>query len=218
MVTSTDTREQRTPSVGKRNIVIGGAVAALLMAMALDTKVVTIGSDEDVRADVFSPEAFGEERFPAIKALVEQRAVDAATLAAAIAEDKAAAGEKYGTAAGIGPVMPVRFTGVAGEAKAGNYDVAIEGVPEEIRVRVQTGPAINGTELRDFPGDIAFGDFTNQIEYQNAGAGINNAMKQAVLAEVDTKELTGKTIKVTGVFKLINPKNWLVTPVELSAE
>lgn len=213
-----DTAQAPAPKGRLWNIAIGCMAAALVAAMALDTKVVKIGSDEDVRAHVFSPEAFGQERFPAIKALVEQRAVDAAVLAAAIAEDKVAAGEKYGTAAGIGPIMPVRLKGVAGEVKAGIYDVAVEGMPEDVRVRVQTGPAINGTELRDFPGNIAFGQFTNQIEYQNAGAGINNAMKADVLAGIDTKNLTGKTISVTGVFKLVNPKNWLVTPVRLVVE
>lgn len=201
-----------------RRIVLAGAVAILAAAMMLDTKVVIIGSDEDVQVDTFSPEAFGAQQFPIIQTIVEERAVDAQTLAAAIAEDKQAAGEKFGTAAGIGPVMPVKFTGVAGEVKSGIYTVAVEGLPEEINVRVQTGPAINGTDLRDFPGTIVFGDFKNQIEYQNAGAGINQEMKKQVLADIDTSDLTGKTITVTGVFKLINPKNWLVTPVRLSVE
>ncbi|MEZ5933070.1 MAG: DUF2291 domain-containing protein [Alphaproteobacteria bacterium] len=197
---------------------LAGAVVVLLAAMALDTKVVVINSEEDVRADVFSPEAFGIDKFPEIQASVEQRAVDAPTLAAAIAEDKKAAGEQYGVAASIGPVIPVKFTGVAGEKKSGIYTVAVEGMPDGVGIRVQTGPAINGTDLRDALGTIQFGDFKNQIEYQNAGSGINNAMKQAVLAEVDTSDLTGKTVTVTGVFKLINEKNWLVTPVRLSVE
>ena len=59
---------------------------------------------------------------------------------------------------------------------------------------------------------------TNQIEYQDAGSGINNEMKRQVLAKIDTKNLTGKTISVVGVFRLINPKNWLVTPVEMSVQ
>ncbi|MDQ2694802.1 MAG: DUF2291 domain-containing protein [Pseudomonadota bacterium] len=211
------TAKRKSPWTVTR-VALAGAAVVLVVAMALDTKVVSIGSEEDVRAKVFSPETFGAEQFPSIQTKVEERAVDAQTLAAAIAEDRKAAAGKYGTPAGAGAVLPVRFTGVAGEAKAGIYTVAVEGVPEEIKVRVQTGPAINGTDLRDFPGTIAFGDFKNQIEYQNAGAGINNAMKKQVLADVDTGNLTGKTITVTGVFKLINPKNWLVTPVRLSVE
>jgi predicted lipoprotein len=30
--------------------------------------------------------------------------------------------------------------------------------------------------------------------------------------------LTGKTISVVGAFKLINPKSWLLTPVELEVQ
>ena len=56
----------------------------------------------------------------------------------------------------------------------------------ETKIRVQTGPAINGTDLRDATGEVKFGDFKNQIEYQNAGSAINNAMKEAVLAGIDT--------------------------------
>jgi len=39
-----------------------------------------------------------------------------------------------------------------------------------------------------------------------------------VLANIDTVNLAGKKITVTGVFKLINPKGWLVTPAKLSVE
>ena len=184
--------------------------------MALDTTVVTIGSDEDTRVAGFSPDAYGAEQFPRIREDITTRAVDAATLAAALAEDKAAAAAQYGTG-GAMPVLPVRLSGTVGEGKAGIYDVAVEGV-EDVRIRVQTGPAINGTDLRDAPGDIAFGEFKNQIEYQDAGAGINRAMKAEVLEGLDTSDLSGRQMTVTGAFKLINPKMWLITPVEVSVQ
>ncbi len=207
------------PRGSKLPMIIGTlAVVVVIAAMALDTKVVRIGTAEHVTEDGFSPEAFGAENFPIVQKSVEDRAVDAATLASDIAADKDAAIEKYGVKAGIGAVMPVSFTGVAGEAKGGIYPVAADGVPEEITIRVQTGPAINGTDLRDATGAIAFGQFKNQIEYQDAGSALNNEMKKAVLADIDTANLSGKTVSVTGVFKLINPKNWLVTPVEMSVK
>ena len=65
---------------------------------------------------------------------------------------------------------------------------------------------------------IEFGAFTNQIEYQNAGAGINNVMKAEVLEGLDRDSLTGKTVEVTGVFKMMSPKMWLVTPVEFTVK
>ena len=40
-------------------------------------------------------------------------------------------------------------------------------------------------------------------------------MKKAVLAGIDTGALPGKTVSVVGAFTLVNPKNWLVTPVEI---
>ncbi len=204
------------PRVGRRGLILGAVALCVVAAMALDTTVVTIGSEQDTRVAGFSPDAYGAEQFPRIREDISARAVDAATLAAALAEDKAAAAAQYGTG-GAMPVLPVRLTGTVGEGKGGIYDVAVEGV-DGVRIRVQTGPAINGTDLRDAPGDIAFGEFKNQIEYQDAGAGINRAMKAAVLEGIDTSALTGKQMTVIGAFKLINPKMWLITPVEVKVQ
>ena len=193
-------------------ILVGVAVLALLGAMALDTAVVQIGSAADTRQQAFSPDAFGTAEFPRIQALIAEKAIDAQVLAPEVLADKAAAGAKYGTASSTGTIMMVKLTATAGTAKAGIYDLTVPGLPPEIRVRLQSGPAINGTDLRDAPGDIAFGAFKNQIEYQDAGAGLNRAMKAAVLDGIDTANLSGKTLEVTGAFRLVNPKNWLITP------
>ena len=194
------------------------AAVALVAAMAIDTTVVRIGSESDVRVQAFSPESFGAEQFPKIKESVEKRAAPAAELAQAVTADKKAAGEKYGVASATGPLVPVTFTGVFGERKANYNEIKIEGVPPEITVRVQTGPALNGTDLRDATGEIQFGQFKNQIEYQDAGSAINNEVKKTVLGGLDPAALTGKTATVTGVFKLVNPKNWIVTPVRLDVQ
>ncbi|GAD56735.1 DUF2291 family protein [Limimaricola cinnabarinus] len=195
-----------------------GATTLLLAAMALDTKVVVLGSEEDLREQAFSPEHYGAETFPTVRDSIRDRAVDAAELAEAVLADRTAAAETYGVGSGTGAVIPVRFTGTMGEAKSGIYTVAVPDVPEEITVRVQTGPAINGTELRDATGDIEFGQFKNQIEYQNAGAALNDAMKAEVLSGIDTASLSGREVAIVGAFRLINPKNWLITPVELEAQ
>jgi predicted lipoprotein len=39
-----------------------------------------------------------------------------------------------------------------------------------------------------------------------------------VLAGIDTASLPGKTVSVVGAFTLVNPKNWLVTPVEITVQ
>ena len=203
---------------GKGNLkIIVSAIAAIVVigAIALDTKVVKIGSESDVRQQAFSPETFGAEQFPKIQADVEKRAVAASELARAIVADKKAAGEKYGVATSTGPVIPVTLNGTFGARKSNTNEMKIDGLPPETVVRVQTGPAVNGTDLRDATGTIEFGQFTNQIQYQDAGSAINNEMKKAVFAGLDPDALDGKQATVVGVFKLINPKNWLVTPVKV---
>ena len=83
---------------------------------------------------------------------------------------------------------------------------------------MQTGPAITGTDLRDATGKIAFGQFSNQIDYQNAGSALNKEMKLQVLSKIGTSNLTGKTISVVGVFELTDPNDWVVTPVKLTVQ
>lgn len=211
-------RAQRPRRASRAPLIVAVLGVALVAAMAYDTRIVMIGGEHDVQADVFSPETFGAQAFPEIRASVETRAVEAAQLSSELAADKAAATQKYGVSGGTGPVFPVKFTGTVGEGRSGLYKVAVPGMPAETTVRVQTGPAVNGTDLRDATGTIAFGQFKNQIEYQNAGAAINDQMKKDVLAGIDNSALTGRTVTVTGVFRLVNPKNWMVTPVAMSVQ
>ncbi len=200
---------------GTRLALVSGAILILLAAMAIDTKAVKIGSAADVQSDIFSPATYGRSEFPKVQAAIESRAVDAAALAALLSKDQAAAEKQFGVAAGGGPEMPVKFTGQAGKQDFGVYDVTVTGVPDTIHVSVQTGPAINGTDLRDATDLITFGQFRNQIDYQNAGSALNTEMKHEVLSKIDAGDLTGKTISVIGVFELNDPGNWVVTPVKL---
>ncbi|WP_037378283.1 DUF2291 family protein [Serratia sp. M24T3] len=205
---------QVSPRTLKRWGVTLAVTLALLVAIGLNTKVVKIGSAEDAAEQAFAPDKYGEKAFPEIQKSVMGRAVDAATLATALNADANAAKTKYGVGDAL-PVFSVSFTGVVGAGSSGIYQVKVAGLPDDLKIRLQTGPAINGTDLRDATGTIQFGDFKNQIEYQNAGSGINREMKKVVLSKIDTANLSGKTVKVTGVFRLLNPKNWLVTPVEM---
>ena len=195
-----------------------GAVLVLLAAMVAETKVVKIGSAEDVQAGVFSAATFGKAQFPKVQSAIEGRAVDAAVLAAALDKDQAAAETQYSVPAPAGPEYSVKFTGKVGQQDSGVYGVAIPGVPETIHVSVQTGPAINGTDLRDATGSIKFGDFSNQIDYQNAGSALNSEMKKEVMSKIDASDLTGKTISVVGAFELSDPAEWVVTPVKLTVQ
>jgi predicted lipoprotein len=199
-------------------LIFGGVAAILVIAMALNVKVVKLGSEAAAPPGAFNPEAFGESTFPKMQAEIEKRAVDAATLAAALAQNADDAAKKYGVPATIGTEYMVKFTGVAGKATYGVYYVKIPGVPDGVTVRVQMGPAVNGTAVRDATGTITFGQFTNQIDYQNAGSALNNEIKKQVLSKIDIKTLTGKTISVVGAFQYVVPNSWLITPVKVEVQ
>lgn len=208
------TRRGLTP-VARRIIGIA-AIVVVLAWIALGTKVVS-NDDPLVQGEqTLDPAAFGAEQFPLIQEAVADRAVDAVELAEAIAADPAAAAEEYAVQSSGGPVYAVEFTGVVGDGQSGIHAIEIDGLPEDLLVRVQFGPAVNGTELRDATGEISFGQFRNQIEYQNAAAAINDELKRVVLADIDTAALPGSEVTVVGAFTLVNPKAWLVTPVEVT--
>ncbi|ENN85630.1 hypothetical protein RHSP_05882 [Rhizobium freirei PRF 81] len=217
---NTQTQYATAKPTGSKLKIIAGAAAIVIVigAIAADTKVIKIGSEHDVREQGFQPDTYGAQEFPKVQTDVVQRAVDAVTLVTAVLADKKAAGEKYGVATTTGPVLPVSLSGTFGDRKANLNEFKVDGMPDGVIVRVQTGPAINGTDLRDATGKIEFGQFTNQIEYQNAGSAINNEMKKATLGSIDPEKLAGKSAKIVGVFKLINPKNWLVTPVKVDVK
>ncbi|WP_156463416.1 DUF2291 domain-containing protein [Frigoribacterium sp. Leaf172] len=215
-VSTRTTRSGRSTS-RKRNRTIAtvAVLAVLLVAMGLSTKVVGADSDLGAGPEAFSAEAWGAENFPTIQEGIAERAVPADELATAILADPTAAGAEYGVDAGTGPEISTTFTGTVGAGEAGIYPVTVEGVPSDILIRIQTGPAINGTDLRDATGTVEFGQFTNQIDYQDAASALNEQLKSTVLDGIDTTALEGQTVEVTGAFQLINPAGWLVTPSDL---
>ncbi|MBJ7553638.1 DUF2291 family protein [Marinomonas spartinae] len=204
----------------KRKWVLGTAVftAILVIAMGLNTKVIVNGSSEDLRQQSFSPDRYAQKEYPSIRDFVLNKAVDAETLLTALQTNKKSAIEKYGVKSGIGAIIPVKLDAVVESGRSGIYTLKVTNMPEKQTIRVQVGPAINGTALRDATGKISFEQFTNQIQYQNVGAAINRVMKTDALQHVDQTTLVGKQVFVVGVFRLINPKNWLITPVRFDVK
>lgn len=209
----------KAPSqVAKKRGIWIGVILVVLLGLILGTKVVPKDDPLAQGTQKFDPTTYGAENFPKVQSEIADKATDALTLAPAIAADAAEAAKKFAVQSSGGPVYSTTLTGVVGKGQSGIYEVKVEGLPPDLLIRVQTGPAINGTELRDATGKIQFGQFTNQIDYQNAAAALNDELKKQVLGKIDAASLTGKTIEVTGAFTLINPKSWLVTPVKLSVK
>lgn len=215
--TTPDTASSRSATSSRKRMVARiGIPLLILVAMAFGTKVVSLNDAAASGPKVFEPVTYGKTEFPKVQEAIEKRAVAADVLAKALAADPIAAAKQYGVKGGTGPEFSVSLTGTVGAGQSGIYAVTVAGVPPTLVIRVQTGPAINGTDLRDATGTIAFGQFTNQIDYQNAASALNTAMKQQVLAPLGTATLTGKKITLVGAFQLINPNGWLITPAKLT--
>lgn len=219
MTTAQQSPPQRKGTKPKtKPVAWAGVILLVVIGIFFGTKVVP-NDDPLLQGTVaFDAETFGQDNFPTVQEGIAERAVPAGELAAALTADQEAATAQYGQEASSGPIFAVSFTGVVGEGSSGIYAVQVDETPEDLLIRVQTGPAINGTELRDATGDMSFGDFANQIQFQDAAAALNDEMKQQVLGDVDTGDLEGQTITVTGAFTLINPDSWLVTPVQLELQ
>lgn len=196
--------------------IVAACIVLLLIMMGMSTTVLTAEQSAAVAAEEFSPKTYAEAKFESIimPAIID-RATDLVPMSKAISKDKAAAATEFGMVSGSSaPVYSAVFTGVAGEVSAdGLLPVAVPGVPSDIKVLVQMGPAINGTAIRDATGLVNFPEFTNQIDFQNVGAELNSQVKEKVLDGLTASDMNSKTVTVTGSFQPINPKAFIVTPV-----
>ena len=208
-------------STAFRRVVWAAVVVVVLTAMGFGTKVVASDSAEGAAPGTFHASDYAKAKFPEVKKDIIAKANDLIEVATALAADPTAAAGKYGVTegdTGSAAVYSVKFSGVAGTAESGIMPITVEGLPGKLLIRVQMGPAINGTDLRDATGKIHFPDFTNQIDYQNAGAALNDQLKKQVLSKISADQLAGKTVSVVGAFQLVNPDAYLITPVKIVAE
>lgn len=216
VTTSVAVKRKGLSPLAKRLIWIA-LLVLLVIAMFLSTTIVPKGSTVTAATGQFNAEDYGKTEFPKIQKYIAKNAVEASVLAAAVKQDLSAATKKYGRSSdGATYVIPVSLTGVVGKVPADGYTpITVSGLPADVKIGLQLGPAINGTDLRDVTGKITLNNFNNQIQFQDAGAAINNELKK-VLTKVDATGLTGKTVTVEGAFTLINPAQWNITPSQIT--
>ncbi|WP_246694530.1 DUF2291 family protein, partial [Mesorhizobium sp. M2E.F.Ca.ET.209.01.1.1] len=68
--------------------------------------------------------------------------------------------------------------------------------------RVQIGPAMRGTALRDSLDFVQFNDFTNQIDFAQFGKAFNAYADKTVLSKLPREALEGRTAKVLGAYTI----------------
>jgi predicted lipoprotein len=173
----------------------------------------TSGAAAQFNAATYVDGIWDSEVIPTISA----KAVDAGTLLLAIDKDAAAATTQYGipSATGGSPTFLIK-----GSGKVTKVDTSVPQGPVTVdlgggqSVDIVTGPVITGTALRDAMG-IKFGDFTNQIDFQNVATQLNNRAKAKVIAAIDLKALNGEELAFEGAFTLLSATRIGVVPTKL---
>ncbi|RUU13660.1 DUF2291 family protein [Mesorhizobium sp. USDA-HM6] len=152
---------------------------------------------------------------------LQQKAGPFAEVHALAKTDPAAAGAKYGNPkkqANSPWTFAVRVEGkiVAAntQSRAATIDVDVDG-DGKADARVQIGPAMRGTALRDSLDFVQFNDFTNQIDFAQFGKAFNAHADKTMLSKLPRDGLEGRTAKVLGAYAVEGSQDLaLVTPAE----
>jgi predicted lipoprotein len=208
---------------------IRGALIAALVAAALPgCKIIKTPTAEEKAAaaakTAFDPNAKVEAIWQSQAVpYYQKRAGELKDVVAAVAAGPDQAGEKYGNPkkqASAPWTYAVKFTGkvVAADtqSRAATLDVDADG-DGKADAKVQIGPALRGTALRDTLDFVNFNEFKNQIEWAQFGKAFNEKANTAFLSAVPRDGITGKTVTVVGAFPLPSGSDLpLVTPSELT--
>ena len=101
------------------------------------------------------------------------------------------------------------------ESRAGTLSVALDGADPDQPVTLQIGPVIIGSAIRDSLPFVNFKDFTNQIEFADAGKALTALALLAISRDLPTIKV-GSRIKFTGAFSLTGKSDTIkVTPAAL---
>ncbi|MBB3561063.1 putative lipoprotein [Rhizobium sp. BK512] len=206
----------------------GVLIAAIVVAALPGCKIIKTPTAEEKAAatakSAFDPNAKVEAIWQSeVVPYYEKRAGGLKDVVALAASSPDQAGEKYGNPhkqASSPWTYAVKFSGkvIAADtaSRAATLDVDADG-DGKADAKVQIGPAIRGTALRDTLDFVNFNEFKNQIEWAQFGKSFNEKANSAFLSAVPRDGLVGKTVTVTGAFPLPSGSDLpLVTPSALT--
>jgi predicted lipoprotein len=196
----------------------------LLPALLLACKIATIrpieadddggGATElDVEARV---EALWSDDLPA----AIDRAVDLGELLRAAAADPEAVGARWGRREGRGPFNVLvsgggRVLEVDTSSRVGTAVVEVATLDGPEPIRLQIGPVLRGTSIRDALPTVSFDQFVNQIQYADVATALNARVETGVLQSLDRASLVGKEVRFVGATTLEADGPLTITPVRL---
>ena len=157
----------------------------------------------------FNADKMAEEMWSAkVIPYLEQKAGPFLEVNALAKTDPAAAGAKYGNPKKQSASPWTYAARVEGKIVASNtasrngtVDVDVDGDAKP-DVRVQIGPTIPGTALRDTLDFVNFNDFTNQIDFAQFGKALNKLVDKTALSKLPREDLEGRTAKALGAYVL----------------
>lgn len=201
------------------------AVASIAMVALPGCKILPTGSQEtNAAAGAFDPDAMAagmwdEKILPYLRA----KAGPLAEVQALAASDAKAAGEKYGNPKKQASSPWTFATTLEGtivaantESRAATIDVDVNG-DAKADARVQVGPALRGTALRDSLDFVDFNQFTNQIDFAQFGKALNTYANKTVLEKLPRADLVGQHVTVTGAYPAASAGTLpLVAPADIA--
>lgn len=204
----------------------GRAVVGLALAASLVSgcKIIKNPTAEEIAAAKFDPTRRVAEIWDAqVLPYLDGKAAPLTEVVEASASDATAAGAKYGNPdkqANSPWTFAVKIDGTivaaATESRAATIDVDVD-ADGKADAKVQIGPAIRGTALRDSFDFVNFNDFKNQIEWAQFGKALNQHVDEGLLQALPRDALVGKTVSITGAYPMRSGDTLpLVTPARIT--
>jgi predicted lipoprotein len=154
-----------------------------------------------------------------------ENAKEASLVLAEYGKDQDAAGEKYGirsSSEGIPWNFVIKGKGkvlaVDTESRAGTMAVDLDPYDGTLDLKIQVGPVVKGTSIRDSLSFISFDEFENQIEFAKLANTMNKKACEAALGTTDVSSMVGKEIAFIGFFTADGTEDVLATPIEITIQ
>ncbi len=215
-----------------------GAIAVFAVVALLFGFTVVSTDEEASLTTQFDPAAYVAENWDTIKLAIEDNAVPLADVLNRIqpdaegmiaTEDLTPIAQELGLiTTGDAHVYRVKGSGTVTDvdttSSKGTIGFDVEGYDGPIKVRAYIGTRIPSDEssIRDATGFIEFGDFRDQTEFGKVAKEINSKVVEG-LADLDTADLTGKTIDFVGAMTMrtfnqpsIDVSELQLVPIEIS--
>ena len=200
---------QRThPSTRRGGLVVCVLLVALLVAMAMSTKILTPQQVAAIAPKPFDPAQVAADVWAGAQRDLPGRAAPLPEVVQAFQTDLKSAAAKYrATSPNEGSyVFPVTVEATVVEATDAALRLKVAGVPDDTQVLVPVGPAVNGSVVRDVMG-FKFADAPGQTDYQYVGDEVRKLMLAQLRSAAAPSTLPGKPVTLVGAVNVISSVN-----------